>query len=91
MSLEDMELEESSVSDEDYDEEYCNAMYEAYLNGDIMSVESFIKACEINAFVDDDGYGELIDESGNKTGFIYSPSEVADIPKGYPKIAWYNK
>lgn len=88
MSLEDMEIEESDINfDEGDDKEYEN------FGELIMTVKSFITNCNRGAFIDYDGYGELLDSDMKKTGIYILPSERDKIPEVYTHnhIAWYNK
>ena len=84
--LDNSVLTESNDNGGDYDDpsEYEN------FGECIMTIESFINSCKHNYFIDDDGYGEFLNEDQSKSGVFISPSEYRNIPEGYTHIAWYN-
>jgi len=60
-------------------------------HGDVMTVDEFVKLCEIGMFTDYDGFGYSVygDRVDNQTFVI--PSKRADIPDLATHIIWFNR
>jgi hypothetical protein len=63
--------------------------------GDIISLENWKQDCDLNCFIDYDGYGDLVDENFNLIGITRRPSDYTDKRKDFPEnakyILWYNR
>lgn len=58
---------------------------------DTIPVDEFIRACENNEFIDNDGFGHPA-KDGKLDDHIYIfPSQIDDIPDTATHIVWYNK
>ena len=66
--------------------------------GDLMTVEEFKASCEVGAFIDYDGFGDLVienkiitPEDDDEIPLWVKPSRLHLIPADVTHILWYNK
>jgi hypothetical protein len=59
--------------------------------GDVMTVENFIKCCEIGGFIDSDGEGFPIKDGKVAHDCFVKPSRRALLPKDATHVIWFNK
>lgn len=58
---------------------------------DVYTVAEFIECCEVNAFIDYDGFGHPVKDGFADPKVFVSPSKRNEIPKDATHIVWYNK
>lgn len=57
----------------------------------VMTLDDFIKSCQVGVFVDDDGVGEY-SKGGEKSGISVYPSEVLLSPnRKWTHVVWFNR
>lgn len=68
----------------DYDKKFSEN------DGDLMTVQDFLESCEIDVFIDDDGYGYPVKDGLSMTLPI-CPSKREMIPADATHILWFNR
>ena len=58
------------------------------LNSSVIPLKLFLTACHNDYFSYNDGVAELLKLDGTGTGYKYDPSEIEDMPDGYPSVLW---
>lgn len=87
-------VNENHVSKHTYDTPWIDHKIKNH-TGHLMSLESWKKSCEEGAFIDYDGYGDLISNDYDIIGQTTTPSDHTHRKKDYPvnatHILWYNR
>ena len=64
-------------------------------SGKLMSMEEWKSSCDCDAFIDYDGYGDLVNSEFKLIGVTRRPSDYTkgrkEIPENAEYILWYNR
>ena len=62
-------------------------------DGDVMTKEDFISACESGGFIDYDGFGHGANPPTMDESCFIKPSEVLKkgFPEGFSHVVWFNR
>lgn len=58
--------------------------------GDLIPLDEWVRCCEVDGFIDYDGYGNPV-KDGKLMNIIICPSKRDKIPEGTTHIMWYNR
>lgn len=59
--------------------------------GDLMTVNDFLEACDVGAFVDYDGSGYPVKDGKMARNIRVVPSNRSSIPADATHVVWFNK